>query len=153
LPNPGFDTGAGNWCCYSDASAQAYGGLDTSDYDSAPLSYRIQCINRGNSLNSIQLFTMPINIGQNKVYQLTFKTKCTNPFVMQSIRLMKAASPWTNYAVPHVGLIITPEWQSYSLTFTANTTAADGRITFFLGNGLPDGTVFHIDSLSLREME
>ncbi|HEX3047751.1 MAG TPA: carbohydrate binding domain-containing protein, partial [Bacillota bacterium] len=156
LPNPGFDLGVGNWNLYSDASAQANGGLDASDYYSAPVSYRIQCVNNGNSQNSIQLFTMPLNIVQNRIYELKFKAKSTISFTIPSIRLMKATSPWTNYATPCSGVnIIATDANTevtHTIYFTANVTASDGRITFFLGDALPDGATFHIDSLSVRDM-
>ncbi|HEX3047616.1 MAG TPA: carbohydrate binding domain-containing protein, partial [Bacillota bacterium] len=150
MPNPDFDSGAAYWNLFCDSSAQAYRYLDATHYDTAPVSYKIQCVHRGNTLNSIQLFTMPLSITAGKSYQLTFKAKCDSIFAITSIRLMKAASPWTNYASPYSGLTITNDWQSYTIQFTANTTANDGRITFFLGNTLPDGATFKIDSVSLK---
>ncbi|HEX3047701.1 MAG TPA: carbohydrate binding domain-containing protein, partial [Bacillota bacterium] len=152
LPNPDFNFGAGNWCLFTDTTAQANGALDAAAFDSAPVSYRIQCLNNGDTQSSLQLFTMPINIVQNKTYRLTFRAKSTGIFAIPSIQFMKATSPWTLYSNPYSGLTITNEWQTYSIIFTANTTTTDGRITFFLGNALPDGATFWIDSLSLREM-
>jgi alpha-tubulin suppressor-like RCC1 family protein len=151
LPNPDFYSGNGNWNLTCDPSARANRYLDAMDYDTAPVSYKIQCLNNGNTLNSIQLFTMPIGITAGKSYQLSFKAKCSSSFAIPSIRLMKATSPWTNYASPYYGLTIMNDWQSYSIRFTANITAADGRITFCMGNALPDGGIFKIDSVSLRE--
>ncbi|HEX3044819.1 MAG TPA: carbohydrate binding domain-containing protein [Bacillota bacterium] len=151
LPNPDFDKGVTNWNLSCDFSAQAYRYLDATDYDTAPVSYKIQCIDSGNTLNSVQLFTMPISITAGKSYLLTFRAKCDSIFAIPSIRLMKATSPWTNYASPYSGLTITSDWQSYSIRFTANTTGTDGRITFFLGNALSYGATFKIDSVSLRE--
>ncbi|MCL6592062.1 MAG: carbohydrate binding domain-containing protein [Firmicutes bacterium] len=151
LPNPSFDTGAG-WNFYSDSTAQAKGYLDPSDFDTAPVSYRIECTQSGSSVNAIQLFTMPFNLTANKKYQLTFKAKCSSAFTIPSIRLMKSTSPWTIYAWPLGVVSITTEWQTYTVNFTANTTANDGRLTFFLGNALPPEAVFWIDSVSLREL-
>ncbi|MCL6592063.1 MAG: carbohydrate binding domain-containing protein [Firmicutes bacterium] len=152
LSNPGFDMGIAGWSFYSDPTAQAKGCLDPSDFDIAPASYRIECTQSGSSVNAVQLFTMPFNIEANKKYKLTFKAKCSSSFAIPSIRLMKATSPWTLYDWPCSGLVVSNNWQSYSYTFTANTTASDGRLTFFLGNALPPGSVFWIDSLSLREV-
>jgi hypothetical protein len=151
LPNPDFDTGDGNWNLFCDASAQANRYLDAVDADTAPVSYEIQCIHSGDTLNSVQLFTMPLTITAGKNYWFTFKAKCSSCFAIPSIRLMKVTSPWTSYASLYSGLTITDDWQSYVIRYTANTTATDGRITFYLGNALPDGAVFTIDSVSLRE--
>jgi hypothetical protein len=152
LPNPSFDIGAAKWYCSNDSTAQADGSLDAVYYDTAPASYRIRCADNGNTQNSVQLFTMPLAITNGKTYQLTFKAKCDTSFVIPSIKLTQAASPWTPYAPPYSGLYISSEWKSYTINFTADTTAADGRITFFLGNALPDGAAFNIDSVSLREV-
>ncbi|HEX3048880.1 MAG TPA: carbohydrate binding domain-containing protein [Bacillota bacterium] len=152
LPNPDFNSGVSNWSLYCDSSARANRYLDAVDFDTAPVSYKIQCIDSGNTLNSVQLFTMPISITVGKKYQLTFKAKSTSIFTIPSIRLMKATSPWELYASTYSGLTITNDWQSYVITFMANITADDGRITFFLGNALPDGATFWIDSLSLQEV-
>ncbi|HEX3047248.1 MAG TPA: LamG-like jellyroll fold domain-containing protein [Bacillota bacterium] len=152
LANPSFELGNSSWSFYSDPTAQAYGYLDPSDFDTAPVSYRIECIQSGGSMNAVQLFTMPFNIEANKNYQLTFKAKCSSNFAIPSIRLMKATSPWTIYAWPLGVASINTEWQTYSVNFTAYTTASDGRLTFFLGNALPPGAVFWIDSVSLNEV-
>ncbi|HEX3045496.1 MAG TPA: carbohydrate binding domain-containing protein [Bacillota bacterium] len=152
LPNPSFDIGAAKWSCSNDASAQADGSLDAVNYDTAPASYRVRCNVNGNGQNSIQLFTTPFCVTSGKTYQLTFKAKCSASFVVPSIRLMKGVSPGNNYAAPYPGLCITSVWESYTLTFTANTTAGDGRITFCLGDALPDGATFNIDSVSFKEI-
>ncbi|HEX3047570.1 MAG TPA: hypothetical protein VHY08_22655 [Bacillota bacterium] len=152
LPNPSFDTGVAKWNLSCDSSALAYRYLDANDYDTAPVSYMVQCMDSGNTLNSIQLFTMPLGITAGKNYQLSFKAKCSVGFAIPSIRLMKATSPWTNYAAPYSSLMITNDWQTYTIRFAANTTTADGRITFFLGNALPDGAIFKIDSVSLSQL-
>ncbi|HEX3047249.1 MAG TPA: carbohydrate binding domain-containing protein [Bacillota bacterium] len=152
VPNPGFELGKSGWSFYSDPTAQAYGYLDPSDFDTAPVSYRIECIQSGSSMNAVQLFTMPLNLEANKNYRLTFKAKCSSNFAIPSIRLMKATSPWTIYARPFGVVSVTTDWQTYSVTFTANTTASDGRLTFFLGNALPPSATFWIDSLSLKEV-
>jgi hypothetical protein len=154
LPNPDFDKGVTYWNLSCDASARANRYLDAADYDTAPVSYKIQCSDNGNTLNSIQLFTMPFPIIAGKSYLLTFKAKCDSIFAIPSIRLMKATSPWTNYASPYSGLTIAASgagWYGYTIRFTANATANDGRLTFFLGNALPDGAAFKIDSVSLKE--
>lgn len=156
LPNPDFDYGVANWTCSNDSTAQAFGYLDAADHDTPPVSYKIECVSNGDTLNSIQLFSMPFAIEQNKTYQFTFKAKCDASFAIPSIRLMQAGSPWTNYATSYSGLTIAASsgpsgWQTYTIIFTAKTTAADGRITFFLGNALPEGATFYVDTLSLRE--
>ncbi|MCL6592061.1 MAG: carbohydrate binding domain-containing protein [Firmicutes bacterium] len=152
LPNPGFDLGKTGWNLSCDSTAQVSGYLDSSDIDTAPVSYRIDCTQSGSSVNAVQLFTMPFNLTANKKYQLTFRAKCSSSFAIPSIRLMKATSPWTIYAWPLGVVSITTEWQTYTVNFTAYSTASDGRLTFFLGNALPPGAVFWVDSASLKEV-
>jgi hypothetical protein len=152
LSNPGFDLGNTGWNLSCDSAAQASGYLDSTDVDTAPASYRIDCVQSGSSINGVQLFTMPFNLMANKKYQLTFKAKCSSNFAIPSIRLMKATSPWTIYAWPLPVVSVATDWQTYTVNFTAYSTASDGRLNFFLGNALPSGAVFWIDSVSLTEV-
>ena len=48
------------------------------------------------------------------------------------------------------GPAITTSWATYSVLFRCNTTATDGRITFQLGGGLPNGAKFYVDTLSFK---
>jgi len=60
------------------------------------------------------------------------------------------SSPYTSYAA--VGTVtITSEWKTYTVSFTPNTTDPNTRITFFLGDKMPNGSKLYLDSLSFTE--
>jgi hypothetical protein len=70
------------------------------------------------------------------------------------IKLHKQSSPWTNYSSSSSpALSITATWASYEIYYKANTTSDSGRITFYMGNLIPNGDTLYIDSLSFRECE
>ncbi|HEX9059472.1 MAG TPA: carbohydrate binding domain-containing protein, partial [Clostridia bacterium] len=95
--------------------------------------------------------TSPFKMEAGKEYTLTFKAKCTKNFTIPYILLQKMTSPWGNYAAPCTGLAVTNEWQTYTVKFTANATASDARLALFLGNSIPEGAVFNIDTVSLKK--
>lgn len=152
LINPSFDLNASGWQFYvATTKAQATGARDTTNYESAPASYKVNCVNKGTDKSHIQLFTSGLNIEKDKIYVLQFVAKASTAFDIPSIELMKKTSPWTGYASPASNISISTEWQVFSYTFKSNTTDIDGRITFFLGNSLPNGAQLYLDSMSFKE--
>jgi hypothetical protein len=63
---------------------------------------------------------------------------------------MKTESPWNNYATSKTAEIDLT-WQTYTCVFKSNTTDENGRISFFVGNSLPQGSTLYLDSLSFKE--
>jgi hypothetical protein len=63
---------------------------------------------------------------------------------------MQLKSPWTSYSKTNT-VKIGSKWTRYSLNFTSNTTDSNARITFYLGNRMPEGGKLYIDSLSMVE--
>ncbi|MCL6592060.1 MAG: hypothetical protein K6U80_19190, partial [Firmicutes bacterium] len=152
LQNPNFDNGVDGWHCVNNGTnAQANIIWDTVDYASTPGSLKVQCYNNGASYKDIQILTNRFNLVKDRTYLLTFNAKSSAGFTIPSIKLNQAVSPWTDYAAPNTGLPIGTGWQDYAAIFTANATASDVRVTFFLGDALPDGTTFNLDDVSLKE--
>jgi hypothetical protein len=152
--NPSFDENADNWHLWCEGNANAYGSRDSSDYDSSPASYKIDCTSQGSEIYDIQLYSRVANISSDKVYKLEFRAKSTKPFTMDYIDLMKAGSPWNcYYSNPTNSPNITAEWTTHTVYYKADASATDARITFFLGGILPADETFHIDSISFKECE
>jgi hypothetical protein len=152
--NPSFDKNADNWYLWCEGNANAYGSRDSSDYDSSPASYRIDCTSQTSEIYDIQFSSRVANISSGKVYKLEFRARCTKPFTMDYIALMKDGSPWNcYYSNPINSPNITTEWTTHAVCYKADASATDAKITFFLGGILPEDETFHIDSISFKECE
>jgi hypothetical protein len=153
LPNPSFDTGVGGWTLYyASGRANASGTRDTVNYDSAPASYKVTCINMGASEDDIQLTARTFSVDSGYSYRLTFRAKSSSSFVIPNIAIYKDSAPWTSFtsATTRKDVYMTSSWTTYVVYFKSTTTASDARLTFYLGNSLPNGATFHIDSVSLK---
>jgi hypothetical protein len=155
LPNPSFTDGSEHWSLHSEGGARAEVFRDTSDFDSQPATFAVRCGKPGSNGSHIQLFTTPFAVERGTVYQLTFRVKCSAPFVLHAPSLMKAGAPWSSYCDgPRMGRYkVGPEWTTCTQYYHASTTAADARFTFALGDSLPEGAVLHVDSLQFTAVE
>lgn len=154
LGNPSFSRNSNGWGMYCSGAASATGYRDATVYDSSPAGYSIRCASNGSDTADIQFFTtagMSITMGE--CYVLTFRAKCTVAFTFtRGIQLLQTSSPWANYQETVSGNTpsITTSWTTYTIIFQANTTATDAGIRFYLGDQIPDGATFSIDTLSLK---
>lgn len=156
ITNPSFDSALSNWLLYDDTSAVSSYTRDTGVYDSSPASCRVDCSTKGDNSSSIQLYTSAMSITNGTHYVLSFRAKSSAQFNMNGgVAIHKNASPWTNYAEDSEKFYptITTDWQTYTFLFEANSTATDARITFFLGNSLPNGESFYVDTVSLKKYD
>jgi len=161
LPNPGFDTDLSAWAKYDNAASGASSVFSRTtvagEYVTSPGGGRLECVNHGNGLSDVQLYTYGWSISASRWYKLSFKARSTQQFTFASngISLTKMASPWTIYysVSSSQALSIATDWVTYEIYYKTNITAADSRITFYLGNTIPDGAVFYLDSLSFYECD
>jgi hypothetical protein len=156
IPNPSFDTGTRNWSLYQEGGASCTGSRDTNDYLSSPASFQIACRTNGHVDYHIQFYTAltPISISNGATYALTFDAKCSESFAVPGISLQRRGSPWTRYFKQRSALpTITTNWERHRVIFTSNTNATDGRVCFYLGDRLPEGSTLRLDSLSLKAVE
>lgn len=151
LTNPSFDNNTSGWAFWTESSALAKGTRDTVEFESSPAGYKIESTNKGVSMNQIQLYTWGIKVETGKRYKLTFKAKSDNGNSAPAIALMQKSSPWKSYA-KYQTVSIGSGWNTYEAYFDCNTTDNDARITFYLGNRMPDNSVLYIDSLSMVEV-
>jgi probable HAF family extracellular repeat protein len=151
LQNPSFTVNTGHWSLWSEGTAKVAGARDTINYDSAPASYRVNCISKGTSSSDIQLFTTGLKVEAGKRYKLSFRAKSEHGEANPIIRLMKACSPWNLYAQSQTVTIV-GDWATQEMYFTSNTTDSNARITFFLGNKMDDGATIYFDTFSFTEV-
>jgi hypothetical protein len=151
LPEGAADTL--EWRLHHEGAADASGARDEADFDSAPASYRLACTASGESGNQIQLYLGPFSIERGRLYRLTFRAKCTQPFRLNMPHMMMMGAPWTAYSGGTGTCDVGEQWTTCTQLYLANTTADDTRLTWYLGGALPAGSVLHIDGLSLAECD
>ena len=160
LPNPDFSSDLSDWYTYDGLASAASSTFSRTtaagEYYTAPGGGELVCNNHGVFPWDIQLFTMSWSVTALKWYRFSFKAKAPQPlaFPPDMIKLHKQSYPWTNYSLSSSpALSITAIWASYEIYYKANTTSDSSRITFYLGNLIPNGDTLYIDSLSFRECE
>jgi hypothetical protein len=146
-------TDALDWHLYCEGGAQATCVRDEADFDSPPASYRVECAAPGQSGNHIQLSLSPFHIESGRLYRLTFRAKCTQPFRLPMPHMMMANAPWTAYAGGTGVCDAGEDWTTCTQLYLANTTADDARLTWYLGATLPAQSVLHLDGVSLQECD
>jgi parallel beta-helix repeat protein len=164
LPNPDFSSDLSAWEKYDDPATGASTTLSRTtvagEYFTAPGGARLICINHGDGSNpwntDIQVFTAVGGIRALRWYRLSFMAKSTRPFAVpeQKIALHQFGPPWTNYSSTIAPpLAYTMQWISYEIYFRADSTAIDGRITFYFGSVIPNGDTLFFDAMSFKECE
>jgi len=124
----------------------------TSDAQDTTVS--LKCNNSGDKTNYIQIMLNGFKIKGDHFYNINFSAKSTQGFKIPYINLMKASSPWTNYADSHTDWspVVTTEWKDYSVSYHATADDENARITIYLGNSVPADTTFNIKSISFNEI-
>lgn len=154
LPNTSFSQDTARWSLHVESGASARLARDASAFDSAPAGVRLECVRPGTRGSHIQLFTTPIPIAQGRLYRLVFRAKATEPFDMATPTLMRAVSPWNDYSgmprprVCHIGA----DWTTYTQYYYVRSDDPSARLSFFLGETLPAGGAFYLDSLCFQEV-
>ena len=142
-------TSALPWRLYTEGPAAAAGSIA----DGSRAGFRVDCTAPGSAINHIQLYLAPFRITSGKTYRLLFRARSSQPFRLRMPELMKAAAPWSGYAVgsPRRSVAVGAEWRAFCQFYEASATAADARLTFFLGGELPAGASLWVESLSFAE--
>jgi hypothetical protein len=160
LPNPDFTTDGESWYAWSNsvngASSKITRDTITREYYTAPACGKLECFQNGTGLSDIQLWTRNLKIQSANWYKFIFKAKASVPFTIPtgSIKIMQNDSPYTPYSLSGSKAIdVTANWITYEMYFKSEATASDARVDFFLGNTIPQGTIFYVDSLSFKELE
>jgi hypothetical protein len=132
------DLQKGAWSLHQEGGASCL--FKTEKQDGAT-ELRLTCRSPGSRANHLQLSVPGLTVQEGDYYLLTFRAQATRPFTPAGVSLMKSGPPWTGYAVTEGGLpVVGTNWAEYSVRFHAQQSAADARITVFLGGALPADT-------------
>lgn len=117
--------------------------------------YVVTCATPGQAGNHIQLVLAPFEIEQGKVYELSFRARSSQPLKLLAPHLMMRDPPWRSYGAGRTkgSWTVGPEWVECRQHYLAAVTAADARLTFYLGDVLPAGAALTIADLNLTECE
>ncbi|MBP7935594.1 MAG: right-handed parallel beta-helix repeat-containing protein [Phycisphaerae bacterium] len=125
------------WSLHHEGGASCDLARDKQDAD-GKTTLRLTCRKPGTRSNHLQLFISGLAVQEGEYYLVSFQAQATKPFTPASVALMKQDSPWTSYASPETDPpTIGTTWAEYTIRFRVTTTAADARITVFLGGALP----------------
>ena len=141
-PYPAF--ASGNWSLYCDGKGAATMTGGTED-DRGRKTYTLHCRKRGERSTNIQVNCIGIALEPEQCIRFRFRAKASNPFVISSISLMQASQPWGSYGtLCSRSTDISTDWQEHELLFrtTVTTPVTNGRLSFFIGDAVPDGAEF-----------
>jgi len=153
ITNADFSEASVPWTLFVEGGAGAGSARDTEVFHSAPASCRITCQQPGKAASDIQWYFAGFSVEAEQWYLLTFRARGSTPFSLPMPRLMKAGAPWSSYdALPAPeAKTVTSEWRTCRQFYKASVSAADGRLTFFLGTEMPAGAVLHLDDICLSK--
>lgn len=116
--------------------------------------WRLDGESSGSKGNHIQLSTAGLEVREGECYALTFRARCTKPFAIAGVRLMKNGPPYTSYGGGNARPIeVGADWRDFTVRFEGTMSAPDGRITLFLGGALPAGASFDFAPVSWKRVE
>ena len=147
------DLAAAAWSVYTEGGAKVKTTI-SADAEGAPASLQIECAGSGERPNHIQFIMPRVSVSDGDCYVFEFRVRCTKPFVISPLALMKQSAPWTSYGQSGSRPIeVGAGWTDHEVRFKANRTAADGRITIFLGGALPAGATFSFQPVSWKQIQ
>ncbi len=145
---------AGAWQVHREGPAEVTTTVLPAAGNTGPV-FRLTCTQRGDRNNQIQFYTGGLAVKMGECYQLHFRARCDKPFTIRAgeIVLMKQTPPWSNYSGGQMSdTQIGPDWQEYSVQFRASQSAADARITLFLGDALPAESAFSFEGRDWKRL-
>jgi hypothetical protein len=147
------DFPAAAWSVYTEGGAKVKTTV-AAGADGAPAVLQIACDASGSRANHIQLIMPRVAVREGDGYVLAFRARGTKPLALAQAALMKPSSPWTSYGQGGATRIeVGTEWADHEIRFQATRTAADGRITIFLGGTLPAGAVLSFQPVAWKQMQ
>ena len=140
-----------NWTLHCDGGAEA--GLKTVVSDDGLKLFRLTCRKRGTKASQIQLYNHSFAVKGGQAYVYRFRARATIPFSDVRVSLMMAARPWCRYGTVTGETQFGEVWKEFEIVCQSDADAQDGRLTFFLGKGIPEGCVFDFVPLGVFEAE
>ena len=128
------------WALHQEAGASCTCSVEKHVAGDAT-ALRLNCLSPGTRANHLQLSFSGLTVQEGEHYLFTFRAQATRPFTPASVSLMKNGPPWTAYATTETALpAIGTNWAEYTIRFRARQSAADARLTVFLGDALVTDT-------------
>jgi len=113
----------------------------------------VECGQPGSRGNHIQAWGPEVDwntAADAEFLQMRFRARCTEPFRLAPVRVMRSSSPWTTYAsTDSVGLDIAADWQEYAVPLPVWSRGDLPRLHLELGGALPAGATFEFQPLEL----
>ena len=135
---------AGKWSLHHEGGAKV-------QYSSAEGKHTFTIASSGTSGNHIQWFLSPFTIESGRSYRLSFDLTASAASGV-TIALMSQGSPWSRYGDVLGKLHRSETSTRQSIIFTANQTAQDARLTFYMG-ALPVGAKLEFANFKVEEVE
>lgn len=133
--NGGFEFGdTEGWTLYVDTGAGAAATVAANAFEIWEGRYRglVTITNGGVAEDDIQLHQPVGSIVNTHQYKVSFAAKAVANRTIK-VKVLKNVSPYTNYGL-NQSVSLTPSWKHFDYTWTANQSAADARLGFYLGN-------------------
>jgi hypothetical protein len=117
----------------------------------------VECRNSGSRSNHLQAWGPALDwekAADAEFLRLRFRARCTEPFRLLSVRVMRSGSPWTSYAsADTAGLEVPADWRDYEVSLRISSKGDLPRLHFDLGGALPAGATFEFQPLELVALE
>jgi hypothetical protein len=134
LINGGFENGAANWSfgVTNDGQAQATVDLDSTIFAEGSSSAHVDVLSVGTAAWHVSLEQDGVSLIAGTNYQLQFWARADQPRAI-TVNSQGGGPNYPNYGLS-TQVSIRASWGLYSASFTAPTTASDGRIQFWMGD-------------------
>lgn len=132
LSNGDFETGGSSpW--QTSIQAPASGSIAISSDSPYEGNYKALATidNPGSTSAGFQFYHGSLSVVTSETYQVRFAGMAVSSRTID-VKLIKHVTPFTNYGLEETITLIN-SWQVFELEFTANATADDARINFYLG--------------------
>jgi hypothetical protein len=99
----------------------------------------------GKAEKDIQLYTTGIALKEGEYYAFTFRAKATERCLLSRVQVMGRSAPWRALALEQTqDFPVENDWREFTLRFKALASAANARVTFYLGGLLSPNAVFSL---------
>ncbi len=114
--------------------------------------YRLHVGRQGEKSSRIQLIgpAAPEEILDGSA-TLRLRVRCTKPFKLVSLNVRHPGSPWTNYLSATNSVPVTEDWTEQTLFLAHSSTGPKGQFVMYVGDAIPDDSVFEFEMLELRK--
>ena len=123
---------------YTESGAQVRTATVSPANEDQASVLNVQCVSGGTAANHIQISKTGLQIKEGDYYEFAFRVRCSKPFAISSVSLMKASAPWSNYGHGDSPRIrVGTDWTEGVVRYRATRSDDDARITIFVGGVLP----------------